>query len=63
MKAVIFYELMDEPVNEGNGNYCGEAHFGFIECDENGANRKIKPAFYSLHQKIKEINSSNKQTR
>lgn len=59
LKAVIFYELMDEPVKERNGNYCGEAHFGFIECDENGANRKIKPAFYSLQQKIKEINSSN----
>lgn len=54
LKAVIFYELLDEPANEGDGNYCGEAHFGFVECDQNGGNRIKKPAFYTLKEKIKE---------
>lgn len=55
LKAVIFYELLDEPSNERNGEYCGEAHFGFVECDINGENRIRKPAFYALKEKIKEI--------
>lgn len=57
IKSVIFYELLDEPVFERNkGSYNGESHFGFIECDENGANQVRKPAFYTLQEKIKEIN-------
>lgn len=57
IKSVIFYELLDEPVFEKNkGSYHGESHFGFIECDENGTNQVKKPAFYSLQEKIKEIN-------
>ena len=54
LKAVIFYELLDEPVFEKNlGDYLGESHFGFIECDEKGGSRVKKPAFYTL-QKINE---------
>lgn len=56
MKSIIFYELLDEPIFEKNkGGYYGEAHFGFIECDENGGNQIKKPAFYTLQEKIKEI--------
>lgn len=56
LKAVILYELLDEPIFEKNsGNYNGEVHFGFIECDENGDNQVRKPAFYSLQNKIKEL--------
>ena len=54
LKSVIFYELLDEPVFERNkGAYNGEAHFGFIECDENGKNQIRKPAFYALQKAIK----------
>lgn len=56
LKAIIFYELLDEPVFERkHGSYHGESHFGFIECDENGGNQVKKPAFYTLQEKIKEI--------
>lgn len=56
LKAVIFYELLDEPnFEKSKGSYHGESHFGFIECDVNGANQVRKPAFYSLQKKIKEI--------
>ena len=56
LKAVIFYELMDEPAfEESKGSYEGESHFGFIACDENGQNRKEKPVFYTLKEKIAEI--------
>lgn len=56
LKAVIFYELMDEPAfEEHHGSYHGESHFGFISCDRNGQNRKEKPVFYSLQKKIKEV--------
>ena len=59
LKAVIFYELLDEPAFEKNKEgYYGEAHFGFIECDENGKNQVKKPAFYSLQEKINEINNN-----
>ncbi len=53
-KGVIFYELLDETILEKD-EYYGEAHFGFIACDANGQNRRPKPAFYSLKEKIKEI--------
>ena len=57
LKSVIFYELLDEPVFERKtGGYNGESHFGFLECDENGTNQTKKPAFYSLKEKIREIN-------
>lgn len=53
LKGVIFYELLDEPVfEEQSGKYNGESHFGFISCDKNGENRKEKPAFYVLQNKI-----------
>ena len=60
LKAVIFYELLDEPSFEkAKGSYHGESHFGFIECDENGGNQVRKPAFYSLQEKIKGIKGNN----
>ena len=56
LKAVIFYELMDEPaIEERDGIYNGEAHFGFIECDKDGQNRKEKPVYNKLKEKIAEI--------
>ena len=56
MKAIFFYELMDEPIFERQrGSYHGESHFGFIACDEDGTNQVKKPAFYSLKKKIEEI--------
>lgn len=56
LKAVIFYELLDEPnFEKAKGSYNGESHFGFIECDENGGKQVKKPAFYALQEKIKEI--------
>lgn len=61
LKGVIFYELLDEPVYENDcGNYHGESHFGFIECDINGQNRIPKPAFYALQKKCKELKNQNK---
>lgn len=56
LKAVIFYELLDEPLCEiKRGNYNGEAHFGFIKCDWDGSNQERKPVFYTIQEKIKEI--------
>ena len=56
LKAVIFYELLDESFFERNkGGYYGESHFGFIECNENGGNQVKKPAFYTLERKTKEL--------
>ena len=56
LKAVIFYELMDEPAfEEDDGKYNGESHFGFIACDRYGQNRKEKSAYYALKEKIAEI--------
>ena len=56
LKAVCFYELLDEPIYEKDrGSYHGESHFGFIECDEHGDHQVKKPAFYSLQKKIKEL--------
>ena len=61
LKSVIFYELLDEPVFEKNqGSYHGESHFGFIECDLNGENRKPKPAYYALQKKCLELKEQNK---
>ena len=59
LKAVIFYELLDEPnFEEDRGDYIGESHFGFIECDRHSGNRLKKPAFYSLKDKIGRIKSN-----
>lgn len=59
LKAVIFYELLDEPNFEiDSGKYNGESHFGFIECDIKGQNQIKKPAFYALQEKIKEIKNN-----
>ena len=56
LKSVIFYELLDEPIFEmDKGDYCGESHFEFIECDKNGKKQIRKPAFYTLQEKIKDI--------
>ena len=56
LKGVIFYELLDEPIyEEDNGSYHGESHFGFIECDRYGQNRKPKPAYFALQKKCKEL--------
>lgn len=55
-KGIIFYELLDEPGFERQaGHYHGESHFGFIECDEAGANRVFKPAWKTMSDKIKEL--------
>ena len=54
LKAVMLYELLDEPAYEREqGDYTGESHFGFIECDENGGNQVRKPAFYALQKRLK----------
>ena len=54
LKAVMLYELLDEPAYERElGDYTGESHFGFIECDEKGGNQVKKPAFYSLQERLK----------
>lgn len=52
--GIIFYELLDEPALEGD-SYCGEAHFGFIECDRDGKNKRKKPAYDSLKACVKEL--------
>lgn len=55
-KGVIFYELLDEPGFERQaGHYHGESHFGFIECDERGGNRVMKPVCKSVREKITEL--------
>ncbi len=53
--GIVFYELLDEPYYEKE-DYCGEAHFGFIECDANGGNKLKKPAYESLKNCIKNLN-------
>ena len=56
LKAVMFYELLDEPIyEEDRGSYHGESHFGFIACDKDGQNRQPKPVFYDLQEKLKEL--------
>jgi hypothetical protein len=56
LKAIVFYELLDEPVFEiESGEYNGESHFGLVECDKDGSNQVKKPAFYTLREKINEI--------
>lgn len=35
VKAMIFYELLDEPAYEMNSSYDGESHFGFVKVDKN----------------------------
>ena len=55
------YELLDEPAKEYDNEtgvyqgYEGEAHLGFIECNRNGGDQVLKPAFYTLQAKIAQL--------
>ncbi len=46
LKAVIVYELLDQPIYEAErGAYHGESHFGLINLDENNRIVRRRPAF------------------
>lgn len=52
--GVIYYELMDEPVFEGEG-FHGEAHFGFYKCSPDGSDPEPKLVVGAIPEMIKKL--------
>ncbi len=52
MKAVIIYEMMDQPNIEKDGNYNGEAHFGIVHINEDMSPADPKPSYYAVQKWI-----------
>lgn len=52
MKAVIIYELMDQPNIDKDGKYNGEAHFGIVSINEDYSPNAPKPSYYAVQKWI-----------
>lgn len=53
VKAMIFYELLDEPSFEMNSSYNGEAHFGFVKVDKDlFAIGNKKPIYHQVQRML-----------
>ena len=53
LKAVIVYELLDQPNVQPTEKWEGEAHFGLVHVEEDMTITTPKPAYYTVQKLYK----------